>query len=329
MADYEKYPLVTFIIIAYNQENYVVEAIAAAFAQTYSPLEIILSDDCSSDSTFKIMQRAVAEYKGPHRVILNCNSLNLNIGEHINAVAALATGELIVLAAGDDISVPSRTQVLVQHWDALGRQPAVLYSDFLPVNVDSEPVTLNGEALYRGPFSIENMARGQIRVLGATTAISKNVFTSFSPLQRSVRHEDRVLPFRALLLGGSVELIDEKLVLYRVEGGISREQVKSGRDYLHRHLPALSERTLPDAVQRLSDLMAVAPVDEALRKACIATIADHHACIALSKARGLNIDIRAVKWLRKGARARELFKFYLKLRFITIFDLYYLKRFNK
>ena len=322
-------PLVTFALIAYNQENYVGEAIYAAFAQTYSPLEIILSDDSSSDSTFGIMQRAIAEYKGPHRVIINRNSSNLNIGGHVNAVAALATGELIVLAAGDDISVPTRTQILVQRWDALGRPPAVLCSDFVPIDVGSKPVTLNSEALYRGPFPIQNMARGEIRVLGATTAVSKNVFTSFSSLQTTVRHEDRVFPFRALLLGGSVELVDEKLVLYRVEGGISRGQVKTGRDYLHRHVPALSERTLPDAVQRLSDLIAVAPVDEALRKACIATIADHHACIELSKARGLNIDVRALKWLRKGARAGELFKFYLKLRFISIFDLYYRKRFNK
>ena len=144
MADYKKYPLVSFVIIAYNQEHYVVEAVAAAFAQTYSPLEIILSDDCSGDSTFEIMQRAAAEYKGPHRVVLNRNSSNLNIGGHVNAVAALATGELVVLAAGDDISVPTRTQVLVKHWDALGRQPAVMCSDFMPIDVGSKPVNLNG-----------------------------------------------------------------------------------------------------------------------------------------------------------------------------------------
>jgi len=44
-------PLVTFALVAYNQEQYIREAVEGAFAQTYEPLEIILSDDCSSDRT--------------------------------------------------------------------------------------------------------------------------------------------------------------------------------------------------------------------------------------------------------------------------------------
>jgi len=39
-------PLLTFALFGYNQEQYIREAVEGAFAQTYSPLEIILSDDC-------------------------------------------------------------------------------------------------------------------------------------------------------------------------------------------------------------------------------------------------------------------------------------------
>jgi len=205
----------------------------------------------------------------------------------------------------------------------------VLCSDFEAIDVASKPVTLNGETLYRGPFPIENMARGEIRILGATTAVSKDVFSSFPLLQPTVKHEDRVLPFRALLLGGKVELVNKKLVLYRVEGGISRGQVKTGRDYLRHQLPDLSERILPDAFQRLSDLMTMLPVDKALSKACKATMIDHQACIELGRARGFDIDLMALKWLRKGARPGALLTFYLKLKFILFFDFYYRKRFIK
>jgi glycosyltransferase involved in cell wall biosynthesis len=60
--------LVTFALFAYNQEKYIREAVEGALAQTYEPLEIILSDDCSSDRTFETMREMAATYDGPHQV---------------------------------------------------------------------------------------------------------------------------------------------------------------------------------------------------------------------------------------------------------------------
>lgn len=44
---------VTFFLLAYNQERYIREA---ALAQDYPDLEVVLSDDCSTDGTFAIIQ---------------------------------------------------------------------------------------------------------------------------------------------------------------------------------------------------------------------------------------------------------------------------------
>ena len=70
-------PMVTFALFAYNQEKYIREAVKGAFSQTYEPLEIILSDDCSSDRTFEIMQEMAKAYQGPHRVVARTNRKNL------------------------------------------------------------------------------------------------------------------------------------------------------------------------------------------------------------------------------------------------------------
>src|SRR5437867_2275570 len=95
-------PLLTFGVAAFNQERFIEEAVRAAFAQTYSPLEIILSDDCSEDRTFDIMREMAAGYKGPHRVILNRNPKRRSIGGHVNRLVEVSKGELIITAAGDD-----------------------------------------------------------------------------------------------------------------------------------------------------------------------------------------------------------------------------------
>jgi glycosyltransferase involved in cell wall biosynthesis len=99
-------PLVTFAVFAYNQEQFIREAVEGALAQTYSPLEVILSDDASPDRTFEIMQQVASQYRGPHRVILNRNSTNRLTG-HVNALGTRCTASSY-LAAGDDTPVGSR-----------------------------------------------------------------------------------------------------------------------------------------------------------------------------------------------------------------------------
>ncbi|MEO8808402.1 MAG: glycosyltransferase, partial [Burkholderiaceae bacterium] len=77
-------PLASLLLIAYQQEKTVAQAVAGALSQTYTPLEIILSDDASNDGTFAAMQAAVAGYTGPHHILLNRNPRNLGIGAHLS-----------------------------------------------------------------------------------------------------------------------------------------------------------------------------------------------------------------------------------------------------
>ena len=95
---------VSFVLICYNQEELIRDAVRAAFAQDYEPLEIIISDDCSPDSTFGIIEEEFSKYGGPHTVSINQNTTNLGF-EHLDKVMALARGNFVIVAHGDDISM--------------------------------------------------------------------------------------------------------------------------------------------------------------------------------------------------------------------------------
>ncbi|MFV1990405.1 MAG: glycosyltransferase family A protein, partial [Acidimicrobiales bacterium] len=95
----------TLVVLFYNQEAFAEQAVRGALAQTYSPLEIVLSDDASSDETFAVVQRTVDGYDGPHQVILNRNTINLGLTGNLNRAMELASGEIIVFTGGDDISL--------------------------------------------------------------------------------------------------------------------------------------------------------------------------------------------------------------------------------
>ena len=50
-------PLVTLALITYRQERFVREAVRGVLAQTYSPLQVVISDDASPDATFESSKR--------------------------------------------------------------------------------------------------------------------------------------------------------------------------------------------------------------------------------------------------------------------------------
>ena len=223
-------PLISFGLLAYNQERFVKESVLGAFAQTYSPLQIILSDDCSADSTFRIMQQMAGAYHGPHQLVLNQNPHNRGICAHVNRVVELAKGELIVGSAGDDISLPERTELCSRAWRDSGQRSASIWSDYVPIdesgNVIGERGLRSGGDTH---IRFEHLQACAMRVaawraevaFGCTQAFSAEIFRVFGPLPvtTGLVNEDSPIFFRAALLAGQATRINTPLVRYRRHSG--------------------------------------------------------------------------------------------------------------
>ena len=225
----EASPLVTFILLAYNQEKWVRDAVRGALSQDYSPLEIIISDDNSSDRTFDIMKTEVASYFGPHKIVLNQNCLKSGIARHLSKLVWNATGELVVYACGDDISLPQRTRRIVDLWQTYGKSSILIQSRYQSIG-ESGKVLLDDFKLNDGVFEdINELCRTNMFVVGSASAYTKDVITMFPDLMPDLVHEDCCTPFRARLLGAPVVSIDEALVLYRRVGVTSTYANKRSR----------------------------------------------------------------------------------------------------
>lgn len=229
MTETKERPLVTFAVIAYNQERFIREAIEGAFAQTYEPLEIILSDDCSPDSTFQIMQEMADEYEGPHDIVLNRNPVNLGLVPHIDRVMEIVSGDLIIQNAGDDVSMPERTEALANIWLRATEEIMLVHS---PVKLIDETSDVIGR--FTSPQSVLNqpttltIGKGTY-ILGASTAWSRKLFEVFGPLGNGITVEDTIIPFRASLLG-RIEYLPNELLKWRV-GGASTMKSQRGAEY--------------------------------------------------------------------------------------------------
>lgn len=221
-ADDPSAPWATMLLIAYRQADTVGAAIAGALAQTWSPLEIIVSDDASPDGTWAAIEQAVAGYTGPHRLVLNRNPTNLGIGAHLSALAARARGELLFVTAGDDVSLPQRVETTMRAWLAHGRRPDLIASALVDIDAaGGEHGRLQPDDLARWRSAADWAARLPY-VVGAGQAWTRRLFERFGPLPAGTVAEDLVMVFRAIVSGGALTL-DEALVRYR-RGGLSHKR---------------------------------------------------------------------------------------------------------
>ena len=244
-------PPVTMLVLAYQQADTIDAAIRGALAQTHSPLEIVISDDASTDATWAAIERAVAGYAGPHRLVLNRNPINLGIGAHIDRMVALSHGELLFIAAGDDISLPRRCARVVDAWLAADRRPDLISTHLLDLDEHGEvhaTITPTDLSTYRN--AADWLARPP-HVIGAAQAWTRRVFDRFGPLPPGSVAEDMLMTFRAVLSGGAITLA-EPLVLYR-RGGISRRRRNlHARDVVERLLKN-NRHALVELPQLLAD----------------------------------------------------------------------------
>ena len=215
--------LVTFALFAYNQEDYIREAVEGAFSQTYEPLEIILSDDCSSDRTFEIMQEMAAAYEGPHIVRLRQNSENLGIASHVNAITEEFSGRYLILAAGDDVSVAERTTACVAALKDLSVPLVHSMVTYIDEKSNETGYQRTDAPLLWAHTDAISAAKSISLYIGATGAIGRDLHERFGPISFPYAYEDLVFGFRAVIGGGS-HFVEQRLVRYRVGSGVSHNQ---------------------------------------------------------------------------------------------------------
>jgi hypothetical protein len=191
---------------------------------------------------------------------LNRNEVNLGIGAHLSRLAQTAQGELLVVAAGDDVSLPQRVQRIVEAWLAQGRRPDLIASALADIDATG---AVHGEIVptdLARYTSLAQWAAEPPHVVGAAQAWTKRLFDRFGPLPPGTVAEDLVMVFRAIGSGGAITL-REPLVHYR-RGGISRRRRNlHARDVIERLLKN-NRHALVETEQMLRDARLMGRYDE-------------------------------------------------------------------
>lgn len=100
-------PLVSVVVITYNSGKYILNGLRSIESQTYDNIEVIISDDCSTDNTIEICKAWISENKTRfRRVELVEAPKNTGVAGNLNRGIRASKGKWIKTLSGDD-TIPS------------------------------------------------------------------------------------------------------------------------------------------------------------------------------------------------------------------------------
>jgi glycosyltransferase involved in cell wall biosynthesis len=237
--------MVSIIINNFNYDQYIASCIESALAQTYRNIEVIVSDDGSTDNS-----KAVIESFGTS-IIANFKS-NGGQASALNAGFRKSTGNLVIFLDADDLLKPHCVAEIVRHW----------HPDLMKLHFNLEVIDAAGKAvgclymkqpLPRGDLRESLLTSGTVASMGMSGNVFARTFLEQVMPMPEVgweRGADTYL-FNLATLTGQVGAIDEALGGYRVHGKNVSAKVKKGnvnkqalRKFLQREI--LTDQSLND-----------------------------------------------------------------------------------
>ena len=219
-------PLVSVVVVTYNSSGTVLETLDSIKRQTYSNIELIISDDCSSDDTVNVcrawLNKNTSRFANSEIV---STIQNTGVSGNLNRGVKQSHGEWIKSIAGDDMLVPSAIEEYINF----------IYENTDKVRMcvcDVEPFTENGVKptrvieRYKRYFELEgeNYEQQRKRVLTSLVFIGPAFFYSRELYdevggftEKYGCAEEWPFVYKVIRGGNRIYAFNKKLVRYRVQ----------------------------------------------------------------------------------------------------------------
>lgn len=218
--------MVSIIIPLYNVENYVIDSLKSAFAQTYSDIDFLLVDDCSTDHTMQIVEEYVLNHPRREAVRIIHHDKNLGLSAARNTGLEKACGEYVYFMDSDDEITEDCIENFYQAISDSG-------ADWVMGNIELQGASsqhikkvlerqIEGEEIFLSYLNQEWLEAACNKLLRRTFLI-ENELTFVSGLL----HEDVLWSYHLAKVSKKVKFIQNKGYIYKVrEGSITSTKVK-------------------------------------------------------------------------------------------------------
>ncbi|WP_421945293.1 glycosyltransferase [Pedobacter sp.] len=212
-----KQPLVSIALCTYNGEKYITKQLDSILKQDYPNLEIIISDDISSDGTATILKNYAAKYQN---IKFWVNESNLGFNQNFKKAMDNCSGDFIAIADQDDIWLENKISLLMEN---IGDN-LLIYHDSAYIDNQDKPTgksTLSHHRFVKGECA-KNLL--YYNCVSGHTCLIKKELLSLTPNFPTNFYYDWWLAYTAACTG-KITFITNKFVLHR-----KHEESSTGKD---------------------------------------------------------------------------------------------------
>ncbi|EOS25696.1 hypothetical protein C806_01823 [Lachnospiraceae bacterium 3-1] len=205
--------MTTSIVMAtYNGEKYVEEQIESLLRQTRLPDEIIICDDCSSDSTISKIYSCFEKVDVPFRVIRH--EYNQGVIESFSDGIKAAKGEIIFLCDQDDYWHSDKVEKFIAEFEKDEKCTLVFSNaDITDDNLRKQEITLWDTIKFSEKMDIFHEMLKRNIFTGMCMAFKKVVLLDRMDLSKNMLHDEYIGWLS--LFAGNIRVLNQTLVSYR------------------------------------------------------------------------------------------------------------------
>lgn len=227
IKEYDMNKLVSVIILTYNSADTILETLESVKAQVYSPLELVISDDCSKDNTIEVVEAWIKENRNAFYCIKKTyGEKNVGLSGNMNRGLKEAQGQYIKYLAADDLLFPNAIEkyVALAQMDSkvlpIGRVKLLLEEGRDAASVESYCEKCYAIARETGEKQYEKLLYSNWVVSPAADFFEKEALLLMGGYNEKYRlMEDYPMNMKLLKNGYYFGFIDEELVGYRISTG--------------------------------------------------------------------------------------------------------------
>lgn len=222
---------VSIIIPVYNVENYIEDCLLSVINQSYNNIECIFVDDCTKDDSIDIINKRLAEYKGPIKFKIISHKENMGLSAARNTGIRNSKGDYLFFLDSDDEITSDAISNLVKLSNS-GKVDCVVgnvgvYGESSQVQLKTQLLSSTLSILESTNEILKSYYNNEWYVMAWNKLINKD-FLIYSNLffPEGLLHEDQYWSYKLALSARNMSFCCDITYIYKIRGNSITGKIK-------------------------------------------------------------------------------------------------------